>query len=61
MFTFSQFSKYEMLGGHSGKLTYISNRNVKMRCYQTLFSINCWLANWGEKVIGEIQFNPQLL
>ncbi len=39
----------------------ISNRNTEMRCCQTLFSVNCWLPNWSKEVIGEIQFNLQLL
>ncbi len=42
-------------------ITNISNRNTETRCCQTLFSVNCWLANWSEKVIGEIQFKLQLL
>ncbi len=37
------------------------NRNKKMRCCQTLFSVNCFLADWTKKIIGEIQFNLQLL
>ncbi len=37
-----------------------SNRNTRMGCYQTLFSVNCCLANWSEEGIGEIQFNLQL-
>ncbi len=39
----------------------ISNRNTKMRCCLTLFSVNCSSANWSKKVIGEIQLNLQLL
>ncbi len=43
-------------------ITNMSNRNMEMLCCcQTLFSVNCWLANWSKKVIGEIQFNLQLL
>ncbi len=42
-------------------ITNISNRNSEMRCCQILFTVNGWLANWSKKVIGEIQFNVQLL
>ncbi len=42
-------------------ITNISDRNTEMRCCQTLFSVNGWLANWSKKVIIEIQFNLQLL
>ncbi len=35
--------------------------NTEIRRCQTLFSVNCGLANWSKKVIGEIQFNLQLL
>ncbi len=38
-------------------ITNISNRNTEVHCCQTLFSVNCWLANKSKKVIGEIQFN----
>ncbi len=42
-------------------ITNINNRNTEMRCSQTLFSVNCQLANWSRKLLCEIQFNLQLL
>ncbi len=41
-------------------ITNISNRNTRMRCCQTLFAVNCWLADWSKEVVGEIQFKLQL-
>ncbi len=51
--------KYMLANNHK-MITNISNRNTRVRCCQTLFSINCWLANWSKEVIGEIPFNQQL-
>ncbi len=31
-------------------ITNISNTNKKIHCCQTLFSVNCWLANWSKEV-----------
>ncbi len=60
-----RFSLYRMnlrhiLANNHESIANISNRKTRMRCCPTLFSINCWLANWSKEVIGEMQFNLRL-
>ncbi len=60
-FSLCRMNLKHMPANNHKMITNISNRNTRMHYCQALFSVNCWLAKWSKEVIGEIQFNLQLL